>query len=508
MRGAAGPGRCICFFFVCSAFDLTPAADVTPRLELLLAQDVLKTPGGPWESVKAVQPFVGLKCDDTFASCGDALVCLDGVCSTCVTNKDCADKFACVANPVPGGAMACMPRDLLLQWNKFDVVCTVFIVLTAALSAAAGLGGGGVYVPLTILLIGLKTSEAVPLSQTMVLAGSIVNVALLINDRHPNHPERPKIAYDVVMMLNPGLAAGVIMGVMAHLVSPAWLTLSCLFVTLVVAFQKSFSRGSKLFAAETIEMEQSKSQGGDGGSGAAPASAPVMSVKALKQAEEGIAPAFMFESVKVVKAGAMIFLCWFAFLMINMMHPERCSQGHWLQLFATLTVAAVFTVIASRASHLHNDDLSLTGSAGYKFGALAVLAGFLGGFLGIGGGLVMGPVLLEMGLIPEVSQATTAMFVLLSSSLGTMQFILLGKEMPYYVMWYAFWVTVSTVAGQMLSDYIVKVYKRVSFIVFAVSGVVAMSAVMMVWVGSQDVMENWATGRNLGIDTGALCNPH
>ena len=33
---------------------------------------------------------------------------------------------------------------------------------------------------------------------------------------------------------------------------------------------------------------------------------------------------------------------------------------------------------------------------------MAFLAGFLGGFLGIGGGLVMGPVLLELGLLPEV----------------------------------------------------------------------------------------------------------
>jgi len=234
----------------------------------------------------------------------------------------------------------------------------------------------------------------------------------------------------------------------------------------------------------------------------------VMPIKALKQVEEGTAHMFAFESVKVVKAAAMIFLCWFAFLMINMMHPERCSQGHLLQLLWTLVVAGVFTICGARATHLHNDDLSLDGGAGYKYSAFAVLAGFLGGFLGIGGGLVMGPLLLEMGLIPEVSQATTAMFVLLSSSLGTMQFILLGKEMPYYAMWYAFWVAASTVVGQMLSDYIVRVYKRVSFIVFAVSGVVLASAVMMVWVGSQDVMENWATGRNMAIDIGAMCNAH
>merc|ERR1719428_1087357 len=156
--------------------------------------------------------------------------------------------------------------------------------------------------------------------------------------------------------------------------------------------------------------------------------------------------------------------------MINLMHPERCSNAHWMQLGMLLVVAGVFTVCASRVTNLHNDDLDMKGNS-VKFAAMAFLAGFRGGFLGIGGGLVMGPVLLELGLLPEVGQATTALFVLLSSSLGTAQFVLLGKEMPYFVLWYTFWVAVSTIAGQMMSDRIVRVYKRTSFIVFAVCGV-------------------------------------
>ena len=100
------------------------------------------------------------------------------------------------------------------------------------------------------------------------------------------------------------------------------------------------------------------------------------------------------------------------------------------------------------------------------------------------------------------------MFVLLSSSLGTVQFLLLGKEMPYFVLWYAGWVALATVVGQMLSDWIVRVYKRTSFIVFAVSAVVVVSAIMMVWVGSKDVMANWETGSHMSIDIGAMCNAH
>jgi uncharacterized membrane protein YfcA len=440
------------------------------------------------------------------------LVCKEGLCSHCESNKECPDKFACIEKIDLLPAHMCVPRDLVEHWTHYDMVCTILIVLTAALSASAGLGGGGVYVPLTVLLVGLKTSEAVPLSQTMVFAGSIVNVVMMVGDRHPTKPERPKIAYDVVMLLNPGLAFGVVVGVLAHLVSPVWLTLACLFVTLIYAFHKSYARGRKMYAKETEDAAKAAEVSNGGESGEQP-QAPLLGglgdpAKTVLNVEEARKrEATVAETVKVAKQASMIFLCWMAFLMINLMHPERCSQSHWMQLTMLLVVAGVFTVCAARVTNLHNDDLDMKGN-GLKYSALAFLAGFLGGFLGIGGGLVMGPVLLELGLLPEVCQATTALFVLLSSSLGTAQFILLGKEMPYFVLWYTFWVAISTIVGQMMSDRIVRVYKRTSFIVFAVCGIVAMSAVMMIWVGTSEVMDNWATGRHMGFNFAGVCGGH
>jgi uncharacterized membrane protein YfcA len=502
-----------CLFAPAFSFDVLKRGSAHEAKDIqhqLMSPSVLKGAG--------VQPFVGLKCGvNEHGSCGESLVCKDGLCSHCSSNKECPDKFACIEKIDLLPAHMCVPRDLVEHWTHYDMVCTILIVITAALSASAGLGGGGVYVPLTVLLVGWKTAEAVPLSQTMVFAGSIVNVVMLVGDRHPTKPERPKIAYDVVMLLNPGLAFGVVVGVLAHLVSPVWLTLACLFVTLVYAFQKSFARGRKMYQKESedekaAEIAAEASNGGESGDQPSQALLPGNArdpVKTILNVEEEARKqeTKVVETVKVAKQASMIFLCWMAFLMINLMHPERCSKSHWVQLSMLLVVAGVFTVCAARVTNLHNDDLDMKGN-GMKYSALAFLAGFLGGFLGIGGGLVMGPVLLELGLLPEVSQATTALFVLLSSSLGTAQFVLLGKEMPYFVMWYTFWVAISTIAGQMMSDRIVRVYKRTSFIVFAVCGVVAMSAVMMIWVGTSEVLDNIATGRNMGFHFANVCGGH
>jgi len=460
----------------------------------VLASASEMAPVEPWAAQQ--EPTVGLACDEHQPDACGALMCRQGVCAHCVIDKDCPDKFGCYPHPVSAANM-CVPRSLRNHWQASDTVCTCLIVLTAMLSAAAGLGGGGVYVPLTVLFVGLKTTEAVPLSQAMVFAGAVVNVALFINEGHPDDPMKPRIAYDVVMMLNPGLAAGVVLGVMAHVVSPSWLTLACLFATLILAFQKTFGKATTLFAKEQKLREEAaaSSQNGQNGGGG-----DHLMIHAAKTDTTS------FFSPMVRLQIMLILLCWGGFLGINMMHPERCTGMHAVQLACFLVCAVAFSYGGARV--LKDAGPDADAMKGWKYPMMAVVAGFLGGFLGIGGGLIMGPVLLEMGLKPEVSQATTAMFVLLSSSLGTVQFMLLGKEMPYFALWYSLWVAGATVIGQVASDYVVRVYKRSSLIVFAVAGIIAASAAMMVWAGALDVHSDWTHGKPMGVQLGAVCVGH
>ena len=48
--------------------------------------------------------------------------------------------------------------------------------------------------------------------------------------------------------------------------------------------------------------------------------------------------------------------------------------------------------------------------------ALAFAAGIVAGLVGVGGGMVLGPMMLELGVLPQVSSATTGTMVLLTSS--------------------------------------------------------------------------------------------
>merc|ERR1719330_1603674 len=205
-----------------------------------------------WNELARLHGHLGNTCSeqDMLQKCGTALICRAGICGECEVSRDCSEKFKCQRFPQSGRKM-CVRRDLAEQWTWREAVLTVLIIITAMLSAAAGMGGGGVYVPLLLLLLEFSTKEAVPLSQAMIVGGATVNIIMFSGDRHPKFPNRPKIDYEVVTMLNPGLAAGVTVGVMLNVISPQWVIVLVLLVTLVLALQKSLVKGLKEWHKES-----------------------------------------------------------------------------------------------------------------------------------------------------------------------------------------------------------------------------------------------------------------
>jgi hypothetical protein len=61
-----------------------------------------------------------------------------------------------------------------------------------------------------------------------------------------------------------------------------------------------------------------------------------------------------------------------------------------------------------------------------------VLAGLIGGLLGMGGGFIMGPLFLELGVPPQVSSATATFTMMFSSSMSVVEYYLLHRfPVPY-----------------------------------------------------------------------------
>lgn len=62
----------------------------------------------------------------------------------------------------------------------------------------------------------------------------------------------------------------------------------------------------------------------------------------------------------------------------------------------------------------------------------ALLAGILGGLLGVGSGFVMGPLFIEFGIAPQVASATATLGMTFTASISVAQYFLLNRfPVPY-----------------------------------------------------------------------------
>jgi len=112
----------------------------------------------------------------------------------------------------------------------------------------------------------------------------------------------------------------------------------------------------------------------------------------------------------------------------------------------------------------------------------------IGGLLGIGGGMIVSPLLLELGVLPRVAAGTSALAVLVTSSSAVLQFVILGMLDQTYMFFYMAVGVAGTFIGQTMVDFAVKKYGRSSVVVFAVAIVIGCAVILMGFQGIVDVV--------------------
>lgn len=133
--------------------------------------------------------------------------------------------------------------------------------------------------------------------------------------------------------------------------------------------------------------------------------------------------------------------------------------------------------------------------------SLCFFAGFFAGMFGVGGGIVKGPLMLQMGVHPLVASGTTAVMIMFTSVAATTMFIAFGTLTWDYA-WFLFVVgLITTTVGQFGVGYLVDKYKRYSYISMSIGAVVLISTVLM---GLQSIF-SLIEAQEGGGSAGTLC---
>jgi len=114
-----------------------------------------------------------------------------------------------------------------------------------------------------------------------------------------------------------------------------------------------------------------------------------------------------------------------------------------------------------------------------RYPLICSVAGLCAGMFGIGGGIVKGPLMLEMGVLPNVASATSATMILFTSSGACVSYLLFNQLNLNYGMILFCLGMCFTLIGQKTLNVIVAYYKRNSLIILVIGVTVAASAVAM-----------------------------
>lgn len=493
----------------------TSAPEETPKVvRTIIAEDLTDSSRGAWgnpiypdelPSWSAFAKAVGSlsrECDPRAPelACGSELVCRKGLCAACMHDSECMDKHQC-RREVDGRANVCVQRDLLASFSTSEFWLSFWVFVCTVLSAASGVGGGGMFVPLFLIFLEMKPTDAVPLSQSLILVSSAVNLAFFIFQRNPMCRTRPKIDYELVMLLEPGLAAGVIVGVQLNQVSPRWLITALLVGTLGLSFARTSQKAVSLWIKESQEQ-------------------PIVNVAAVesgkKDEEEST---FDFDALALlhnyrVQIGTTV-VVWLCTFLSNFHNVKTCSWqfAFYLCAFFLAMVAITYgsaqylrgTAQQGRSEEELAAGIQWTGYTTTVYPCVSFTAGLLGGMLGLGGGMVMAPFLVELGLHPEVIQASTALFVFISSTLATLQFATKDQVLPEYMMVYGAVAFCATLLGQTVVLTAIRRSGRGSIIVMCIAAVLIVSLVMLTWLGIVGTLADLESGAYMGLDFYKLC---
>ncbi|KAF6146762.1 hypothetical protein GIB67_007476 [Kingdonia uniflora] len=419
---------------------------------------------------------------------------------------------------------------LVFDWRS--VLATLIGFLGSAFGTVGGVGGGGIFVPMLNLIVGFDTKSAAALSKCMIMGASTSSVWYNLRVPHPFR-EVPIIDYDLAMLFQPMLMLGITIGVSLSVVFPYWLITVLIIILFLGTSSRSFFRGIEMWKQETIcnrELEaQERAPFNSHGEFLIDECDPLICKEEKsklqilrfnlrwKRLMMLIAVWAAFLCLQIIKARCVVLptplpKCVSSVVIFSFRREiTRTSSyfldfgcflqngtplcGAWYWVLSILQFPIALAIFGYEAVKLYkeskkrrmNGNPECVCEATIEWTILnicccafcGILGGTVGGLLGSGGGFILGPLLLELGVIPQVASATATFVMMFSSSLSVVEFYLLKRfPMPYAL----YLIGVSILAGfwgQFFIRKLVVVLKRASLIIFILSGVIFASALTM-----------------------------
>jgi len=195
---------------------------------------------------------------------------------------------------------------------------------------------------------------------------------------------------------------------------------------------------------------------------------------------------------------------------------ECGTWQYWVLVAASFPYLFIFVMIVGKLLNREHrkkvavgfkylkEDLKWTKRIIILFFFFSIISGVAAGFLGIGAGIITGPILLEMGVVPQVSAASSSYMILFTSSATTVQFFILGRLAWQHALWFFGVGLLAAILGQFVLAAIIKKFKKQAFINFLLATVIVLSAALMISIEGLNTYNEISQHKNMGF--GPICD--
>ncbi|KAL9241751.1 hypothetical protein vseg_015821 [Gypsophila vaccaria] len=398
--------------------------------------------------------------------------------------------------------------DMEFGWRI--IVGSLIGFLGAALGSVGGVGGGGIFVPMLTLIIGFDPKSSTAISKCMIMGAAGSTVYYNLRLRHPTL-DMPIIDYDLAVLLQPMLMLGISIGVTFNVIFADWMVTVLLIILFLITSTKAIMKGIDTWKKESllkqiVPLPVSCPKPEECGEDYKPLpSGPTSTTK-----HDAMVP--IFENIYWKEVSLLSFV-WVGFLAVQILkqHTKRCSMMFWIieslqvpialsvTLFEAVSLYRGKRVIASKGKEITNWKAHQL--ATYCF--FGIVAGMVGGLLGLGGGFILGPLFLELGIPPQVASATSTFSMAFSSSMSVVQYYILKRFPVPYAAYFVLVATLAAIVGQHVVRKVIALLGRASLIIFILASTILISAITLGGVGIMNIIEKLDNHEYMGFE--AFC---
>lgn len=328
-----------------------------------------------------------------------------------------------------------------------DTTDTVYICIAAyaftVLASIGGIGGGGMLIPVFAMITDIPIKDAIVLSIVTITGSALVRGIYFSFKRHNNNKSRFLPNYELIRLVIPFDGNVSFLGLMLNEVSPNIVIFGLVFIVLSVMIFKIIQKSYKMFKKDettsfitiiydNIEQEHEVSE-----SDYIEDQIEDQEERKLGESWKYVVDSLLyvlftmsiiifFTFVRDSYEGSKRWLIWTIQFIVILLFCYNTIRN--IQLQYNFRKKANFNFIKGDIAWNRNED----GVKSFiKYGLAGSSVGIISTMLGIGGGMILNPVMIQFGIEPDVVLASSSIMTFFSSTTSSIQYLATGDYNQY-----------------------------------------------------------------------------